>query len=479
MTNRANPRKNPAHPDLPAQAVLRAAFDQVVNEINQQRNITSAQKDQLCQPFYKAVGDAVFEASFEALCDGYDPAQATIADTDRNRLHLISAPVGSGKSTFTIAFLAAVARTYPKIGCLLAIDRIERADDCYHQLKSLIPGKVAIWTVDHDPTRRKANDPERKVHVAKEDRYSRRELRHFPIIIITHAMFSGTHQGMGRQWDYGQRQFMAIDERLDDWIIWDIKRSDAVTAQEIVAERPGKTDKIADEHLRTLVIFIDNVRKHIGNNLSSPSGDGGNDLWSEAAKELHWFTTDQAHRYNHRLGQYRDVQELVRNIEDATREQRCISGVFGFARGLAQGCAFATGGNVPHFLAYEPSRPLPPGCLLLDATADIDHLNEICAWRKPHRCPAATYQNLTVIAVSIPDKFPKSLAPWLSKSWNADENRAAYAEWINQVVNRYLKKGQRGLLGSRLIKPTIPEPQRDTRRRDSYAPACHSELRCV
>jgi hypothetical protein len=34
-------------------------------------------------------------------------------------------------------------------------------------------------------------------------------------------------------------------------------------------------------------------------------------------------------------------------------------------------------------------------------------------------------------------------------------------------------------LGSRLIKSTIPGRQRDTQRRDSYAPAYHSGLRCA
>ena len=161
----------------PRRDVLRQAFDQAVDAINRQRNATNPQRDQLITPFYKQVGDAVFYASYAALCDGCTPSAAQIQHSTRNRLHLISAPVGSGKSSFAIAFITAVARTYPALGCLLAVDQIERADNCYHQLKTLIPGKVAIWTSDHDPKRRRDDDPERKVHVASEDRYRKDQNR--------------------------------------------------------------------------------------------------------------------------------------------------------------------------------------------------------------------------------------------------------------------------------------------------------------
>jgi hypothetical protein len=440
---------------LPDKLKLREAFDQAISDINHARG-----RDQLSTPFYRQVGDAVFNASFAALVDGCDPNHAQIADTDRNRLHLISAPVGSGKSSFTIAFLAAVARTYPEIGCLLAVDQIVRADNCYRQLKALIPGKVAIWTVDHDPSRRSDKHQERKVQVPVKDRFRKDDLKRYPVIICTHAQFVGKDRTKVRNWIHGPRLFNAIDERLQDWITWDIQLSQVRHAQELVADRKGKADKVAAEHLGKLFNFMVDVDREIGNCLSKPNGNPENP-WTTIANELEWFATDEAQRYNSRLGHYSDVRELVRNTENATAEQRHIAGVFGFARGLTQGCAFATGGPTTHFLAYEPSRPLPPGCMLLDATADIDHLNEISLWRKPHKCPSADYSNLTLVALSMPKQFPNNISEWLSKSFYADENRAAYAEWINQVVNRYLEPNQRGLIVSHRVmfaNSAIPRP---------------------
>jgi hypothetical protein len=55
---------------------------------------------------------------------------------------LVSAPVGSAKSSFEIAFLAAVARTYPEFGCLLAVDQIDRAD--MHAVKPVVKPLIAL-----------------------------------------------------------------------------------------------------------------------------------------------------------------------------------------------------------------------------------------------------------------------------------------------------------------------------------------------
>ena len=58
--------------------------------------------------------------------------------------------------------------------------------------------------------------------------------------------------------------------------------------------------------------------------------------------------------------------------------------------------------------------------------------------------------------------------------------------WFKEVrvkdIDSHLVKAllvSRALLGSRLIKPTMPGRQRDTRKRDNCVPVCHSGLRHV
>jgi hypothetical protein len=48
---------------------------------------------------------------------------------------------------------------------------------------------------------------------------------------------------------------------------------------------------------------------------------------------------------------------------------------------------------------YEQVLPDYRGMVLLDATADIDGLNELCPWRRPVEIPKATYERLEIVHV--------------------------------------------------------------------------------
>jgi formyltetrahydrofolate synthetase len=81
---------------IPERKVLRAAYDAVIAEIDAARGTS-----QLTTAFYAKVGDAIFEACYRAL-------------ENRNQaspiLQVVPAPVGSGKTTFTLALIAAHVR---------------------------------------------------------------------------------------------------------------------------------------------------------------------------------------------------------------------------------------------------------------------------------------------------------------------------------------------------------------------------------
>ena len=70
-------------------------------------------------------------------------------------MHTVSAPAGGGKTSFSYALIAAVTRYAEQnrdapYGCAFVTDQIPRADEVYRDLEALLPGKVAIWTTDHD-----------------------------------------------------------------------------------------------------------------------------------------------------------------------------------------------------------------------------------------------------------------------------------------------------------------------------------------
>src|SRR5258708_32441572 len=98
---------------LPDQASLRREFDEAVLEIDQSRP-----GSKLTTEFYSRIGDQVFAAGYSALADSFDTFKhAAVFDRDRMaysllrrlrqpRLHVVSAPVGSGKTSFSLAFIA-------------------------------------------------------------------------------------------------------------------------------------------------------------------------------------------------------------------------------------------------------------------------------------------------------------------------------------------------------------------------------------
>src|SRR4029077_13194169 len=86
---------------IPARETLRAAYDAVIKQIDSSRN-----SRQLTNAFYSKIGNAVFDACYRALEHSEASKGAKIA----TRLHVVSAPMGTGKTTFSEAFIAGFVR---------------------------------------------------------------------------------------------------------------------------------------------------------------------------------------------------------------------------------------------------------------------------------------------------------------------------------------------------------------------------------
>ena len=71
------------------------------------------------------------------------------------RVHVVSAPAGGGKTSFSYAFMTALTRhaegnPNAPYGCVFVVDQIKKADEAYRELNELMPGKVAVWSTEHD-----------------------------------------------------------------------------------------------------------------------------------------------------------------------------------------------------------------------------------------------------------------------------------------------------------------------------------------
>jgi hypothetical protein len=432
------PRPGPTPQVIASRDDVRAAYDDAIREIEQVRGT-----HQFEDGFHGRVADAVFDACYSALkhysacveqkgpVDIATRAQLratkdTQANTVQPRLHVLSAPMGTGKTTFSMAFMAAITRlaeSYPEmpLGCALLVDQIVKADDRFRELSQLLPGKIAVWTSDHDvdctqPVR--LSNPAARFHVD--------ELQHYPVIVVTHAFYKAERGDKARYvFHDGQRIARAltvVDEQMEDVPVYDVLLSQAEGVREKLQGQ--EQSERAQAPMLTLVKFMAS-KAFDGKGLEKPSDD--QEAW-KIADELHWFTSEQA------------KQCATNNWERIPR----IKEVFGFARSMANGCAFIAryhnGAKGTHFVGYEPQFTMVPGMVLLDATSDIDGVTSLCPWRTHIEVPRVRYDNLSIVHVDCYTDEKN-----LSKYFVNKSNRLSYAEWMLSVIREHMEPGQRGL----------------------------------
>jgi hypothetical protein len=423
----------------PARETLRTAYDAVIEEID-----SSRPSRQLTNAFYSKVGDAIFDACYRAIEHSeVFRGGGKVAP----RLHVVSAPMGTGKTTFTVAFITALVRLGDRDpnaphGCLFLVDQMVKADEMHRELSALLPGKVAVWTNDHDvkctkPT--KVLDPSRRYHVD--------DLEHHAVAIVTHAFYKASrghkalnvlHEGVSVP-----RALTVIDEQPNDVAIFDVTLEDAASVLKAVQQDEHKGDVVAP-YMHTLVKFM--ADKTLGSgSLEKPSDDPT--AWDSTASSLAWFITTTAQDY------VKGRQSSIHGLE----------AVFGYARAMASGYGFIArnGGDVPHFVGYHNKLELRPGMVLLDATADIDGITQLCPWRAYTKVPQANYSNLSIVHVKSCTKQR------LSKFLGFAKNRLNFVDWMKETIVANTEPGQRALVvcsKSLFDNRNVPDwPERDQR----------------
>ena len=338
-------------------------------------------------------------------------------------MHTVSAPAGAGKTSFAYALIAAVHRyaettSDAPYGVVFVVDQIEKADKVYCDLSALMPGKVAIWTRDHDTHCKK---PERVENPAA--RFVAEELRHYPIIVVTHKFYLGTrgHHACNvvRQGVLGQRALTIVDERPDEAPSLDLMLSEAEAVREaLIPQYPDTKD-----HVDALLRFMEQYSYAPANKLYRPGVELDP---NEVNEELGWFRSGAAERLSKSASRIPSVDK-----------------VFAFAKALVVGRAcVATSGALTHFFGYEEQRVIDrsAGTILLDATADIDGISSIVPWRVETETPKARYDNLEII--HVPQHTKKRLSEYLKTA----SNQRAYVDWMVATIRQHMKPGETGLV---------------------------------
>jgi hypothetical protein len=430
----------PDHPGqlIPSPAALWDAFEVALAELERSRGREPRRSG------YAALSQqAVYEAGLSALAASgraiYQEAQRgnpkAIAFPEEviPEMQVVASSPGSGRSTSAKAFMVAVAREglkdkYP-LGCALVVQHVETAANAYEELTALLPNQIAVWTSEHD-----ADNADAK----RKPRFTVGELEDYPIIIVTHEFFKNVRGEKARFYRRNDMTFPRVvsfvDEKVEQVKVYDVKFSDVAKVREHVDETEDAPEGLKAA-LRTLDSFAGRKRDE-KRTLETPKDDPH--AW-RIARELIWFRTDEA-------GQYaRSRSAALQNIRTSPPN---IEGVFGFARCVAQNRAFIVrqgqGDQGTTFVGYEQVLPDYRGMVLLDATADIDGLNELCPWRRPVQIPKATYERLEI--VHVPSVAEGTLKRWLQTK----ENRREYVEHILDTVRSQVVPRQKALLVCKL-----------------------------
>jgi hypothetical protein len=407
---------------IPARDVLHQAYTDVIQEIEQARGTR-----QLTNAFYTQVGEAIFEACYAAL----ETSEAATADATPKALKVVSAPMGTGKTTFALAFITALVRLREQhpdapCGCVFVVEQMAKAEKVFRELRALLPDKVAVWSTDHDVGNKnpaKVKQPAKQFHID--------ELENHEVAIVTHALHKSRGKRGRKAWNVLDhngctvpRALTVVDEQLDDVSIFDVPLSSATAVLEAVQKDERAGEAVAP-HMCALVTFM--TAKLGGANLEKPLDDPQG--WADAAAKLAWFTTPEARRYessNSGVGGLRDV--------------------FSFARNVATTQAFATRytADTPHFMGYDTGLEPRPGTVLLDASADVDGITALCPWRTHIKLSQEpSYANLSIVYVPSPlTKRGQNLKKHLSKA----KNRHAYVDWMKATILAHMEPGQRGLV---------------------------------
>ena len=123
------------------------------------------------------------------------------------------------------------------------------------------------------------------------------------------------------------------------------------------------------------------------------------------------------------------------------------------------------GANGSHFMGYVPASKPTANSILLDATADIDKVSDLCSWRSLVPVPSVRYDRLHVIHA---EHYTREN---LTEFFRSDSNRRRYVEDAKKLILDLMPQGECGLIvcKKRLVDDGL-FPEEATRRTGNDEP---------
>jgi hypothetical protein len=341
-------------------------------------------------------------------------------------MHVLASGPGSGKSTLAKAFAVALTREadpepYP-LGCVFLVHHIATAEAVFRELKSLLPqGSVAVFTTKHDADSGSA---------AYSDTFGVHNLEKHAVLVTTQEFYMGIRGEHARYFTRGDLRFPRvltfIDERVNEIAVYDVDPLSLETVLKFIQQ-----DHLGSPELLLSVIALWQF--------TSQKRLGKHSIETSAHDKAAWQGVVDA-------TQYLRSEDAARYARSAAAREPAVGfdAVFGFANAMAEDRAFIArqnkGLNSVNFVGYERALPRLPGMVLLDATADIDGISEVCRWRKHAKTPPERFDRLEV--VHVPSVAKENLKRWLKEP----ANLRTYVQQIHDLIQRHVAPGQKALV---------------------------------
>ncbi len=372
--------------------------------------------------FDKALATSVYNACEQAIQDNRDGVKT---------FRTVSAPTGGGKSSFAYAYL----KTLLDQGCtsMFVVPTTRQVNEAFIEIRNLV-GKtnVACWSGDHQ---KEYPVDDRAVQDTKDfvpnARFYRSDLSKYPIIVITHSLYKSLTPDLKIEGKH--RDLVVIDEKPEAVLVFDVLIHQICATRDAIRATKGDQDPT--------YITVDKVFQNL------------DQMWQGANKK--------PERYNSLVlpevtpmdvAVIHDIFEDSTQLKALAREVRVseeeMRKVFGLILSISEGYAFIANrenSNGALFVGYRFDLPLRSGSVLLDATAELDGVNQIVGWSKVVPSAPADYRNLTIKLLDAPKEVGNKNFKSLYSHWTT---RTLLLNWIKESVLQNTKSGDKVLIVS-------------------------------
>lgn len=371
-------------------------------------------RNQPLTPFTRAVAASVFETMTLALND---------CAQDRPLLRVLPAPTGSGKTSCAIAFAAALVKSGGSV--LLLANSVNNCQDIYSELKPLLGEKAAVWTNAHNTTSFEANPTYDQFHLG--------EVGDYPALVATQQKFERDPEVLRRLTDGNDRSLIIVDERPDHTAVAQLTLRDAEDAHGLAKDRLGlDEDGIETSFTRSLgeicSALSDLMEWHKGMPQFEELDLPREPLLAISKGLQNAKLRARLTRASEEKSRLISMLEIFVNA--AVNRKAFISRKFGHKRDAT-------------FVGYGLKWPVIPGCVILDATGDIDGVDDLYRPQQLVPAPRADYRNLKLYFLPPPSFTTLKV---LKNDVEKKTIRHSLIRWLQGLVNEHTEAAEKVLV---------------------------------